>query len=115
MQAPLAARVAPVAAVQVRAEPIASAVVTFRAAVRVTGVPSEVVPGDSMDPVHAPIVVVDLPACDLAVAASIAAAEAFEVVASVVAVASAVAVEASEVAAAVVAVAAVVAGKRPES
>ena len=71
---------------------------------------SEVVPGDSMDPTHAATAIVASPACDLAVAASIVAAEAFEAVASVVV------VEASEVAAVVVAVVgAVAAGKRRES
>ena len=76
-----------------------------RAAVWVTGMPSEAVPADSMDPVRAATAIVASPACDLAVAASIVAAEAFEVAA-----------EAFEVAAVVVAVAeAVVAGKRRES
>ena len=60
--------------------------------------PSEVVPGDSMDPVRAATAIVASPACDLAVAASVVAAEAFEVAAVVVAV-----------------VEAVVAGKRRES
>jgi hypothetical protein len=67
--------------------------------------PSEVVPGDSTDPVRAAIAIVASPARDLSVAASIVAAEASVVV-----------VEASEVAAVVVAVVgAVVAGKRRES
>ena len=79
-------------------------VAIFRAAVRATGMHSEVVPGDSTDPVRAATAIVASPACDLAVAASI-----------VVAVASVVVVEASEGAAVVVAVAAVVAGKRRES
>jgi hypothetical protein len=84
--------------------------VIFRAAVLLTGVPSEAVPGDSMDPVRAATAIVASPACNLAVPASIVAAEAFEAVASVVV------VEASEVAAVVVAVVgAVVAGKRRES
>ena len=65
-----------------------------------TGVRSEVVPEDSMDPTHAATAIVAPPAWDLAVAtsvvaASIVAAEAFEVVASVVV------VEAVEVAAVV--------------
>jgi hypothetical protein len=77
--------------------------VIFRAAVLVTGMPSEVVPGDSTDPVRAATAIVASPACDLAVAASI-----------VAAVASVVVVEASAVAV-VVAVGAVVAGKRRES
>ena len=60
--------------------------------------PSEVVPGDSMDPMHAATAIVASPVWDPAVAASI------------------VAVEASEAAAVVVAVVeAVVAGKRRES
>jgi hypothetical protein len=42
---------------------------------------SEAVPGDSMDPTHAATAIVASPAWDLAVAASIVAAEAFEVVA----------------------------------
>ena len=67
-------------------------------AVQVTGIPSEVVPGDSMDPVRSATAIVASPACDLAVAASVVAAEAFEVAAVVVAVAEA-----------------VVAGKRRES
>ena len=68
----------------------------------------EVVPGDSMVPTRAATAIAASPACDLAVAASIVAAEAFEAVASVVA------VEASEVEAVVVAVG-VVAGKSDES
>ena len=60
-----------------------------------TGVRSEVVPEDSMDPTHAATAIVASPARDLAVATSIVAAEAFEVVASVVV------VEAVEVAAVV--------------
>jgi hypothetical protein len=75
--------------------------VIFRAALLVTGMPSEVVPGDSTDPARAATAIVASPACDLAVAASI-----------VVAVASVVVVEASEVAV-VVAVGAVDAGKAP--
>jgi hypothetical protein len=72
--------------------------VIFRAAVLVTGMPSEVAPGDSTDPVRAATAIVASPACDLAVVASIVAAEASEVAAVVVAV-----------------VGAVVAGKRRES
>ena len=87
----------------------------FRAVAQVTGMPSEVVPGDSMDRAHAAIAIVASPAWDLAVAASIVAAGASVVVveASVVA-----AVEASEVVEAEVVeaeVAAVVAGKHCES
>ena len=66
--------------------------------------PSEVVPGDSMDPTHAATAIVASPAWDLAVAASAVAVEASEVVAA----ASAVAVEGAEVVA-------VVAGKCCES
>jgi len=102
----LVARIAPVAPVLVPAEPIALVVVISRAVVPVTGMPSEVVPGDSMDPVRAATAIVASPAWDLAAAASIVAAEAFEAVASVVV------GEASEVAAVVGAVAA---GKRRES
>ena len=65
--------------------------------------PSEEVPGDSMDPTHAATVIVASPAWDLAVGTSVVAVEVSEVVA-----ASAVAVEAAEVAA-------VVAGKCCES
>ena len=65
--------------------------------------PSEVVPGDSMDPTHAATVIVVSPAWDLAVATSVVAVEASEVAAP-----SAVVVEAAEVAA-------VVAGKCCES
>ena len=72
--------------------------------VQVTGMPSEVVPGDSMDPTHAATAIVASPAWDLAVAASAVAVEASEVVAA----ASAVAVEGAEVVA-------VVAGKCCES
>jgi len=112
-QEALVARIAPVAPALVRAEPTASALVIFRAVVQGTGMPSEVVPGDSMDPTHAATAIVAFPAWDLAVA-SVVAAEAFEVVASVVA------VEASEVVAPVVVVepaevAAAVAGKCCES
>jgi hypothetical protein len=57
--------------------------------------PSEVVPGDSMDPTHAATALVASPAWDLAVATSVVA------VAPEVAVASEVAVEAAEVAAVV--------------
>jgi len=84
-------------------------------------VPSEVVPGASMDPLRAATAIVARPACDLAAPASIVAAEAFEAAASVEAVeaseavASVGAVEASEAAAVVVAVEAVVAGERRES
>src|SRR5579864_1843519 len=70
--------------------------------------PSEVVPGDSMDPTHAATAIVASPAHDLAVATSIVAAEAFAVVASVVVVEVSEAVEAAEVVA-------VVAGKCGES
>ena len=82
----------------------------FRAAVQATGMRSEVVPGDSMDPMHAATAIVASPAWDLAVAASIVAAGASVgvVEASVVA-----AVEASEVVEAEVA--AVVAGECCES
>ena len=105
VQQALAAQIAPAAPVVVRPEPIASAAVIFRAAVQATGMRSEVVPGDSMDPMRAATAIVASPACDLAVAASIVAAEA-----------SIVAAEASEVAAVVGAVVgAVVAGKRRES
>jgi hypothetical protein len=69
---------------------------------------SEVVPGDSTDPTHAATAIVASPVCDLAVAASIVAAEAFGVVALVVV------AEVSEVVEAA-GVAAVVAGKRCES
>ena len=72
----------------------------FREVVQVTGMPSEVAPGDSMDRAHAAIAIVASPAWDLAVAASIVAAGA-EVAASVAV------VEAE--------VAAVVAGKHCES
>lgn len=106
----LAARIAPEAPVLVRAEPTASAAVIFRAVAEVTGTPLEAVPGDSMDPVRATTAIVAPPACGLAAADSIVAAEVFEAVAPVV-----VAV-ASEVAAVVVAVVeAAVAGKRCES
>ena len=71
-------------------------VVIFRAAVQETGVRSEEVPGDLMDPTHAATAIAASPAWDLAVAASIAAAEAFEVVASVMA-AEAFVAEVSEV------------------
>ena len=74
----------------------------FRAVVQVTGMPSEVVPGDSMERRHAATAIAASPACDLEVATSVGAAEAFEVVASVVV------VEAVEVVA-------VVAGKCRES
>jgi hypothetical protein len=105
VQQALAAQIAPAAPVVVRPEPIASAAVIFRAAVQATGMRSEVVPGDSMDPTHAATAIVASPACDLAVAASIVAAEASVVV-----------VEASEVAAvAVAAVGAAVGDKRRES
>jgi hypothetical protein len=70
----------------------------------VTGMLSEAVPGDSMDPTHAATAIVASPAWDLAVAASAVAVEASEVVAA----ASAVAVEGAEVVA-------VVAGKCCES
>jgi len=95
--------------------------VIFRAAVQATGMRSEVVPGDSMDPTHAATAIVASPAWDLAVAALIAAAEAFEVVASVMAeeaseaVASVAVVEVSEVVEAGGVAAAAVAGKRCES
>ena len=111
------ARVAPVAPVLARAGPIASAVIIFRAVAQVTGMPSEVVPEDSMDRTHAATAIVAPPAWDLAVATSVVPVEASEVVVA----ASAVVVEASEVvAASVVAVeaaevAAVVAGKCCES
>jgi len=88
--------------------------VIFRAAVQVTGMRSEVVPGDSMDPTHAATAIVASPAWDLAVATSVVAvevstvAEAFEVVGSVVV------VEAPEVVVVVVEVA-VAAGKCCES
>ena len=93
----------------------------FRAAVQATGMRSEVVPGDSMDPMHAPTAIAASPAWDLAVAALIAAAEAFEVVASVMAeeaseaVASVAGVEVSEVVAEAGVAAAAGAGKRCES
>ena len=64
MQAPvteqeeLAARIAPLAP----AEPIASEVAIFRAVLRVTGMPSGAVPGDSMDPTHAATAIVAPPA-----------------------------------------------------
>ena len=58
--------------------------------------PSEVVPGHSMDPTHAATAIVASPAWDLAVATSVVAVEASEVAA-----ASAVVVEAAEVAAVV--------------
>ena len=64
--------------------------------------PSEVVPGGSMDPTHAATAIVASPARDLAAATSIVAAEAFEVVASVVVVEASEVVEAAEVAASVV-------------
>jgi hypothetical protein len=59
--------------------------------------PSEEVPGDSMDPTHAATAIVASSAWDLAVATSVVAVEVSEVVAA----ASAVAVEAGEVAAVV--------------
>jgi hypothetical protein len=80
--------------------------VIFRAAVQVTGVRSEVVPGDSMDPTHAATAIVASPACDLAVvaasivAALIVVAEAFGVVALVVVVEVSEVVEAAGAAAA---------------
>ena len=83
--------------------------------------PSEVVPGDSMDPTHAATAIVAFPAWDLAVedsiaAASVMAAEAFVAEALVAAEASvAVVVEVSEVVEAAGVAAAVVAGKRCES
>ena len=55
-----------------------------------TGMPSEVVPEDSMDPMHAATAIAAPPAWGLA-AASIAAAEAFEVVVEAVEVAAVVA------------------------
>jgi hypothetical protein len=100
-QEALAARIATLA----RAEPIASEVEIFRAVVQVTGMPSEVVPGDSMDPTHAATATVAPPACDLAVAASVVAAE----------VSAAVAASVVEVEAEAAEVAAVVAGKCCES
>ena len=51
----------------VRAAPMALAVVIFRAAVQVTGVRSEAVPGDSMDPTRGATAIAASPACDLAV------------------------------------------------
>ena len=59
--------------------------------------PSEVVPGDSMDPTHATTAIVAPPACDLAVAASVVAVEVSAAAASVVEVEA----EAGEVAAVV--------------
>ena len=84
-----------------------------------TGVPSEVVTGDSMDPTRAATAIVASPAWDLAVAASIVAAlvmaaEAFVVMASVAVAEVSEVVEASEAVEAA-GVAAVVAGKRCES
>jgi hypothetical protein len=72
--------------------------------------PSEVVPGDSMDPTHAATALVASPAWDLAVATSVVAVAPEVAVASEVAVAPEVAV-ASEVAAEAAEVAAVVAGE----
>lgn len=85
-----------------------------------TGMPSVVVPGDSMDPMHGATAIVASPAWDLGVAAeaSIAAAAASIVAVEalvVAAAASGVAAEAPAVAADARAVAAVVAGKRCES
>ena len=85
----------------------------FRAVVQATGPRSAVVPGGSMDPTRAATAIAASRACDLAVAASIVAAEAFEVVASIVVVEASEAVEAAEAVEADVA--AVVAGKRCES
>lgn len=117
-QGPLAARIASVAPALEPADPIASAVVIFRAVqVQLTGTPSEAVPAGSMDPVRAATATVAFPAWDLvvavsAVAASIVAAEAFEAVV----VASVAVVVASEVAeAGAAAVVAVAADKRRES
>jgi hypothetical protein len=56
-------------------------VAIFRAVVEVTGTPSEVVPEDSTDPTPAATAIEASPAWDLAVEASIVAAEAFEAVA----------------------------------
>jgi hypothetical protein len=114
VQQALAAQIAPAAPVVVRPEPIASAAVIFRAAVQATGMRSEVVPGDSMDPTHAATAIVASPAWDLAVAASIVAASAMAAEAFVV-VASVAVVEASEVVEAAGVAAAGVAGKRCES
>ena len=86
----------------------------FRAAVQATGMRSEVVPGDSMDPTHAATAIVVFPAWDLAVAASIVAASVMAAEA-LVAVASVAVVEVSEVVEAAGVAAAVVAGKRCES
>lgn len=117
-EAPVAP-IALVAPVSAPAEPIASAVAIFRAApVQLTGMPSEAVPEDSMEPLRAATAIVASPAWDLAAevsaaAASIVAAEGFEEAVE----ASVAVVEAFEGAAAVVVavVVAVVAGKRRES
>jgi hypothetical protein len=116
VQEALAARIAPAAPVFVRAEPIASAVVIFRAVARVTGMRSAEVPEDLTDQTRVATAIAASPAWDLAAAASIAAA----VASAEAAVASVAVVEASgEVAAAVVeapgAAAVVGAGKLFES
>jgi hypothetical protein len=113
----LVARIASVAPAAVRADPIASAVVIFRAAqAQVTGTPSEAVPGDLMDPVRAATAIVVSRAWDLAAEVSAGAASIVAAGASEAAVAdSAAAVEVSEVAAVGVAAEAVAAGKRCES
>jgi hypothetical protein len=103
----LVARIAPLAPVVVPVEPIALAAVISRAVVQVTGMPSEVAPGDSMDPAHAATAIAAPPAWDLARAALIVAAEAFAVVVE----AFAVVVGAVAVVVGAVEVAAVVAGK----
>src|SRR6266576_2300448 len=107
-QEALVARVAPVAPVLAPAEPIALAVIIFRAVAQETGMPSEVVRGDSMGPTHAATAIVAPPAWDLAVAASIAG-----VVASIVAAGASVVVV--EVVVVEAEVAAVVADKCCES
>jgi hypothetical protein len=75
VQAALAARIAPAAPVFVRAEPIASAAVIFPAVAQVTGMRSAGAPEDLTDPTRAATAIVASPAWDLAVAASIVAAE----------------------------------------
>lgn len=117
MEEASAARIAPVVPVVVRPEPIASAVVISRAAARVTGMPSAVVPGDSMDPMRAVTAIVASPVWDLAVEASIAVAASIVAAVASVVVAAAAVVEVSEVVVEAAGVAAVVAvaGKRYES
>ena len=115
VQEALAARIARAAPAVARAEPIASADAIFRAAVRATGMRSEAVPGDSMDPTHAATAIVASPAWDPAVEASIVAASVMAAVAFAAAVASVAGVEVFAVAEAAGVAAVAAAGRRCES